>query len=90
MQAKVTSKGQVTLPKPIRTRMTIRTGDRLEFSLDSSNRLSVRKKSAPGSSAGCGRLFLAPNQKPPSVEEMNEAIRAKLKSKFGDRQFSKP
>ena len=43
LQAKVTSKGQVTLPKQLRTKLAIRSGDRLEFALDKPDRISVRK-----------------------------------------------
>lgn len=33
-QAKVTSKGQVTVPRDIRRRLGVRTGDRLQFEVD--------------------------------------------------------
>lgn len=82
LQAKVTSKGQVTLPKQLRESLSIRAGDRLEFSLEASNKISVRKKKAPGASAGCGRRFLQPNQKPVSVEEMDEGIRKSIAQEY--------
>ena len=43
MQAKVTSKGQVTLPKGIRETLSIRAGDRFEFAIESSNTILIRK-----------------------------------------------
>lgn len=82
MQAKVTSKGQITLPKQIRDSLSIRSGDRLEFSLESANRISVRKKRLPGSSAGCAKHLVKPDQQPLDVEQMDDAIRDHLKQKF--------
>jgi len=82
LQAKVTSKGQVTLPKQIRESLSIRAGDRLEFSLETSNRISIRKKRNPGSSAGCAKRFLAPRQKPLSGELMDDAIRDHMRRKY--------
>lgn len=83
MQAKVTSKGQVTLPKRLRESLAIRAGDRLEFSLDHPHRFYVRKKRAPGSSAGCGQRYCQPVQKPISVEEMDAGVRQAIREKFG-------
>ena len=34
MQATITSKGQVTLPKPIRDMLHLRPGDKIDFTLD--------------------------------------------------------
>ena len=41
--AKVTSKGQVTIPKSVRKLMDIETGDRLVFELESDGRLRVSR-----------------------------------------------
>ena len=41
--AKVTSKGQVTIPKRVRTLMAIETGDRLAFALDEDGSLQVSR-----------------------------------------------
>ncbi|MDE0767660.1 MAG: AbrB/MazE/SpoVT family DNA-binding domain-containing protein [Opitutaceae bacterium] len=83
LQAKVTSKGQVTLPKQLRTKLAIRSGDRLEFTMDKPDQISVRKKRAPGSSAGCGRQFLKRKQKAVTSEEMDEGIRQAIIRKHG-------
>ena len=40
---KVTSKGQVTIPKRVRSLMAIETGDRLAFDLDENGGLHVRR-----------------------------------------------
>ncbi len=83
LQAKVTSKGQVTLPKQLRTKLAIRSGDRLEFTMDKPDRISVRKKRAPGSSAGCGSQFLKKIQKAVTPEEMDEGIRQAIIRRHG-------
>ena len=41
--AKVTSKGQVTIPKEVRELMAIETGDRLAFDLEEDGRLRVSR-----------------------------------------------
>lgn len=82
LQAKVTSKGQVTLPKELRTKLAIRSGDRLEFEMDKSERISVRKRRAPGSSAGCGRRFITGERKAVTVEDMEAGIREAISQKY--------
>ena len=82
LQAKVTSKGQVTLPKQLRTKLAIRSGDRLEFEMDKPDRISVRKKRAPGSSAGCGRRFIRGKRKAVTGEDMDAGIRKAIRQKY--------
>ena len=84
MQAKVTSKGQVTLPKRIRESLSIRAGDRLEFAIEPSNTILIRKKSYPGSSAGCAKHLMKPGQNPLTAEEMDEVIRDHVRTKYAD------
>jgi AbrB family looped-hinge helix DNA binding protein len=82
LHAKVTSKGQVTLPKQLRTKLAIRSGDRLEFELDKPDRISVRKKRAPGSSAGCGKQFIGSNRKAVTMEDMDAGIRSAVSQNY--------
>jgi antitoxin PrlF len=82
VQSKVTSKGQITLPKQIRKRLAIFPGDRLEFSLENSHTVSLRKKRTPGSSAGCGKRFLSQGPKPVNVEQMDSGISKYMVNKF--------
>jgi len=47
-QAKVTSKGQITIPREIRRRLGVRTGDRLEFEEDRDGvRVTAVRKESP-------------------------------------------
>lgn len=82
LQAKITSKGQITIPKQIRESLSIRTGDRLEFSLEDSNRIALRKKGGVGSSAGCAKSRLKHGCKPLTDQEIDEAIRGHMKRKY--------
>ena len=41
MQATITSKGQVTLPKPVRDRLRLRPGDKIDFILEEDGCLRV-------------------------------------------------
>ena len=55
-QAKVTSKGRVTMPREIRRRLGVRAGDRLEFEEDAKGVYvrAVREESAFEKYAGIG------------------------------------
>ena len=47
MQATITSKSQVTLPKPIRDKLHLKPGDKIEFILDDDDGLRVAPVTAP-------------------------------------------
>jgi len=79
LRARVTSKGQVTLPKPLRQSLGIREGDHVEFAVESNRKASVRRLKTPGSSSGIMKHLA--KKKPVSIEEMNEAIRSAAISK---------
>ncbi len=82
MQAKVTTKGQITLPKAIRDQLSIQTGDRIEFSVQEGNKVSIHRMQAPGSSAGCARQFLKPNYKCLTREDEKSAMVAEVAAKY--------
>ena len=47
-QAKVTSKGQITIPREVRRRLGVRPGDRLEFTEDEQGvRMTAVRKESP-------------------------------------------
>ena len=46
MQATITSKGQVTLPKPLRDQLQLEPGDKIEFLLDDDGKLRVEPVTA--------------------------------------------
>jgi len=69
----LTSKGQVTIPKPIRERFSLETGDRLEFTVDEAGHIVVRPRS--DQSGVCGILSDLAPRRPVTVAEMKRAIR---------------
>jgi antitoxin PrlF len=72
----LTTKGQVTIPKPIRKVLRVEPGDSVEFVVDAQGRVMVR--AATHDIADLKGLLRRPGQKPVSVEAMNDAIRARF------------
>lgn len=80
MATTLTSKGQVTIPKDIRQRLGLKIGDRLQFRIDADGRLMVQPE-PPGSSGRVpGLLRHLARPRPVSVEEMDQAIRERMRS----------
>ena len=70
--ATITSKGQTTIPKPVRDRLRLKAGDRVEFVLQDDDTAvmvpaSVRLADLEG--------MLPPPEKPVSLDAMARAIR---------------
>ena len=82
LQATVTTKGQVTLPKSLRESLSIRAGDKLEFTLEAANQISVRKKRKSGSSQGCAQKFLKPGHLVLTDDQIKEAIGKHFQKKY--------
>ena len=68
---RVTTKGQVTIPKPIRDLLRIKTGDRVDFVVEG-DRVVLR----PGTLdlATLRGLLRRPGRKPVSLKEMDAAV----------------
>ena len=73
MQATITSKGQVTLPKPIRDRLHLRPGDKIDFILDADGGLRVVAVTAPVTEL---KGMLPKPRAPVTLQAMDEAIAA--------------
>ena len=70
--SKVTTKGQVTIPKEIRDHLHVRAGDRLDFVVDESGRVVVQAiRSRLDELWG---LLHEPGRRAVSLEEMDAAI----------------
>lgn len=73
-ESTLTSKGQITIPKEIRTRLGLRRGDRLEFEVAADGEVTMRRcRRRPGR----GLLGLLAHRAPTravSVAEMRAAI----------------
>ncbi len=70
--ATVTSKGQVTIPKPIRQALKVGAGDRLDFVMEGGGRVVIRAGTANVSNLK--GILHRPGRRPVSVDEMNAAI----------------
>lgn len=83
MHTTVTSKGQVTIPKPVRERLGLEAGDKLRFHFQDDGKVVVEpeRKSPLGRLPGMLREFA--QAKPVSVEEMREGIRRRARQKHG-------
>ena len=71
MQATITSKGQVTVPKPIRDKLHLKAGDKVEFMLEEDGNLRVAPVTASVTKL---KGLLSKPALTLSVAEMNEAI----------------
>ena len=70
MQATITAKGQVTVPKPIRDKLKLKPGDRVDFILDSDD---VRIVPMTASVRQLKGMVPKPHE-PVSLEQMDDAI----------------
>ena len=71
--ATLTSKGQITLPKAIRQRLRVHTGDAVEFTVGADGEIRVRAGSVDVSALR--GLLHRSGRRPVTVERMNEVIR---------------
>ena len=71
--AKLTSKGQLVVPKPIRDRMGLHPGDRLDFVVLDDGTVLMRP--ATDDVRLLKGLLRRPGRAPVSIEEMNRVIR---------------
>lgn len=78
----LTSKGQVTIPKEVRDRLGLQTGDRIIFRFDETGRLLLESAVEDPIADISGFLrHLAPDQ-PVTVEQMREGIRRRAARKL--------
>ena len=70
--AKITSKGQVTIPRTIREHLHVGEGDRIDFRVDEHGEVRLSTVARPVREL-FGMLH-RPGRKPVSVEEMDAAI----------------
>jgi antitoxin PrlF len=73
LKAKVTSKGQLTIPKEVRRALGVREGDSLVFDMDDGEEVRVRVARKPVSFADYEGAWR--EGKGMSVEEVNEYMR---------------
>ena len=79
--ATLTSKGQITIPRAVRQRLGLRTGDALEFALQP-DRVELRQARPKRVSAGILKRYLPRGWQAPSVEEMDAGIARHLAARL--------
>lgn len=77
VESKLTTKGQVTVPEPIRKRLRLEAGDRLEWRVDDRGGVVVRRV---GGSLDTIQGLLGCPPRPVSVDEMDEAVRNRIRA----------
>jgi AbrB family looped-hinge helix DNA binding protein len=70
--ATVTSKGQVTIPQRVRRHLHLEEGDKVDFTIADDG--TVRVRTIKGSVRDLFGFLKRPDQRPVTVEEMNESI----------------
>ena len=70
--ATLTSKGQITLPKPVRERLHLEPGDRVDFVVDAEGEIRVRASHTDV--RALRGLLQRPGRKAVSIEEMAAAV----------------
>jgi antitoxin PrlF len=71
MHTTLTSKGQITLPKALREKLSLSAGDRVEFFMDDENSVRLVVKHVPVIRM---KGMLPRPERPVSLEEMDRAI----------------
>jgi len=73
MLATLTSKGQITIPKPIRDHLGLNAGDRLDFIVTADGRVELRPKTTD-TLALAGMIRPGKGRKAPTIEAIDAAI----------------
>jgi len=78
--ATLTSKGQITIPKEVRERLRLHSGDRIDFSILGDGEALMRPVTRKVDEVfGCLRDKARRAGRPVGVEEMNEAVRERMR-----------
>lgn len=88
MLASITSKGQVTLPKPIRDQLGLDAGDRLDFEVLADG--SLRARPVRRGLGGVLGVLQRPAQDALSVEAMNDAVAQALRERHAPARPAEP
>ncbi|MBW1837045.1 MAG: AbrB/MazE/SpoVT family DNA-binding domain-containing protein [Deltaproteobacteria bacterium] len=78
--AKLTSKGQITIPKAVRDSLRLHAGDKVEFVI-TENREALLRPITKKVDDVFGKLY-KPGRKSISIEKMNAGIRKKMQASF--------
>jgi len=79
MESALTSKGQATIPKPVRDRLRLQPGDRIKFFFHPDGHVVILPKIPTSALKGIVRSRL---EKAPTLEEMEAGIAARIVEKY--------
>jgi len=74
----ITSKGQITIPKIVRNRLNLKTGDKIDFKIKDGEVILIPVSKSVSEVFG---LLSRDNQKAVSVEQMNVSIKNRIKDR---------
>lgn len=80
----LTSKGQITIPKPIREHLHVAEGDQVDFAIAANGDVVMHR--ITGSVSALAGLLHRPNRKPVSLVEMDQSITSAIIAKVGARR----
>lgn len=80
-QAKLTSKGQITIPKSIRDYLHLREGDQLQFIIDKTGKVILTAKTIDIKEV-VGMYHYKTPKKKTTVRDMDEAIAKRMRRKY--------
>ncbi|OGT47264.1 MAG: hypothetical protein A3E82_06670 [Gammaproteobacteria bacterium RIFCSPHIGHO2_12_FULL_38_11] len=81
IQATLTSKGQITIPKSIRAHLNLHTGDRLTFILNRNGQVILTTQTIDVSEL-FGMFDYKSKKKPLTQKDIDSAIATRMKRKF--------
>jgi AbrB family looped-hinge helix DNA binding protein len=82
--ATLTSKGQITLTKTIRDRLSLKQGDKFQVAVGPDGSLILKREESPSIDDAFGALRRLAHRKPRSIAEMRAAVRARARRKGAD------
>jgi AbrB family looped-hinge helix DNA binding protein len=78
--ATVTSKGQITIPQPIRERLRLKPGDRVDFVVAENGRVELQTRKIPFEQLR--GMLKSPFKRPVSIREMDRGIARAVRERF--------
>lgn len=83
MESAITTKGQATIPKPIRDHLRLKPGDKVKFFIHPNGSVVLLPHVPVSSLRG---ILKKPRRKPVTIDEMREAIAASASDDFPRRK----
>jgi len=75
-QSKITSKGQITIPRAVRNKLNLKTGDKVDFKIRDGEVMLVPVSKETLEVFG---ILSRDNQKAVTIEHMNETIKKRMR-----------